>query len=59
MELDQINNLLFALIKSMSVIAVAAYLLGLETNLFNQLFNRRTKLQTKVFLVFFLVYFLF
>ena len=53
MELAQINNLLFTLIKSMSVIAVAAYLLGLETNLFNKLFNQRPKWQTKAFLVIF------
>ena len=53
MELREINNLLFTLIKSMSVIAVAAYLLGLETNLFNQLFNRRPKWQTKLFLIIF------
>ena len=53
MEIAQINNLLFTLIKSMSVIAVAAYLLGLETNLFNKLFNQSPKWQTKGFLVIF------
>ncbi|WP_408956518.1 LytS/YhcK type 5TM receptor domain-containing protein [Natroniella sp. ANB-PHB2] len=50
MQLDHIGQLLFALIKSVSVIAVFAYLLVFRGNIFIQLINRRTRLKTKLFL---------
>ncbi|MCK8816912.1 sensor histidine kinase [Natroniella sulfidigena] len=45
-----IFELLFILIKGMSVVAVFAYLLGMQTDIFNQLVSRKAKVKTKLIL---------
>jgi len=50
---DLIASLLFDLIKNMAVIAVAAQLLIMETDIFSQVINRRAKLKSKIFLIIF------
>ncbi|MCK8827343.1 sensor histidine kinase [Natroniella acetigena] len=47
---ETIFELLFILIKGMSVVAVFAYLLGMQTDLFKRLISRRAKIKTKLIL---------
>jgi two-component system LytT family sensor kinase/two-component system sensor histidine kinase LytS len=50
---DLIVNLLFDLIKNMAIIAVAAQLFIMETDIFSQVINRRAKIKSKIFLIIF------